>query len=370
MEKGTGGPGAARAGVRAELLRVGRRWAESMVGLVELSVRLDESGEWALDGSPTCAHWVADALGIEVCTAREWLRVGRCLTELPQIRERFVRGELSFTQVRALTRHATVGNEAELLAIAARERAGRLGRVLAAWAARHDDDEQRDRRQRAQRSLRWSIQPDGMVALKGYLTPQQFAFVSAAIDAELRRCPPPVTQGGDDATGPRGSRSRWPSGWPSLAQQRVDALVRLLTRPTTSTGGGRRRGGGQSGSGVEVIFHVRGDGASLDDGTPITMTAVAALVDEAMLRVMIHDAEGRPLNVSSRHRYHSLRQRRLVKERDRCCVSCGSDDLLVYHHEPPYETTGRTLVEETQLLCAACHHRRHRRGGPAAGSAA
>jgi hypothetical protein len=327
-----------------------------MVGLVELSVRLDESGEWALDGSPTCAHWVADVLGIEVCTAREWLRVGRCLTALPLIRERFVQGELSFTQVRALTRHATVENEAELLAIAARERAGRLGRVLAAWAARHDDDEQRDRRQGARRSLRWSTQPDGMVALTGYLTPKQFAFVSAAVDAEVCCCPPPVTEGGDDATGPREPRSGWSSGWPSLAQQRVDALVRLLTRPTTS----RTSGSGASGGGVEVIFHVRGDGASLDDGTPITLTAVATMVDEAMLRVMVHDADGRPLNVSSRHRYHSLRQRRLVRERDRCCVSCGSDDLLEYRHEPPYETTGRTLVEETQLLCATCHHRRHR----------
>lgn len=343
-------------GARAEFVRVGRRWSASFVSLVESAVALDDSGEWALDGSPTCAHWIADMLGVEVCTSREWLRVGRALGELPRIRGRFEEGELSFTQVRALTRHAEPSNEAELLAIAARERPGHLARALVAWAARHEDDEQRHRRQQEQRSLRWSLEPDGMVQIRAFLPPQHFACVSSAIDAEVRRYRP-ATDGEIGATGSRGSHPEWL--WPSIAQQRADSLVRLATRIAAEAGGedGARDTGGLE---AEVIFHVRGDGATADDGTPVALCAVGELLDEAALRVMIHDAEGKPINASGRHRHHTLRQRRVVKERDGSCVVCGSEELLEYHHEPPYEKSGRTLIEETLLLCANCHHSRHR----------
>jgi hypothetical protein len=53
--------------------------------LAHLAVDLDRSGEWAYDGSRTCAHWIAAALDVEICTAREWLRVGRALEQLPII---------------------------------------------------------------------------------------------------------------------------------------------------------------------------------------------------------------------------------------------------------------------------------------------
>ena len=50
----------------------------------------------------------------------------------------------------------------------------------------------------------------------------------------------------------------------------------------------------------------------------------------------------------------------VVKERDRVCVDCGSNQLLQYDHNPEYETTRRTVVEELELRCAPCHARRHK----------
>ena len=73
---------ATQTNVRTELARIGRQWLVSITRLVELSAELDQSGEWALDGSPTCAHWIASVLDIEVSTAREWLRIGRALHDL------------------------------------------------------------------------------------------------------------------------------------------------------------------------------------------------------------------------------------------------------------------------------------------------
>ena len=60
--------------LRAAVLAAGQRWASGQRELVRLVRELDASGEWAADGEPSCAHWVAAALDIELCTAREWLR--------------------------------------------------------------------------------------------------------------------------------------------------------------------------------------------------------------------------------------------------------------------------------------------------------
>lgn len=102
------------------------------------------------------------------------------------------------------------------------------------------------------------------------------------------------------------------------------------------------------------------DGATLDDGAPITESAVARLLPEAFVRALIHDADGKPINASSKQRHPTPRQRRVVKERDRVCVDCGSHDLLEYDHVPDFEESKRTIVEELRLRCATCHHSRHR----------
>lgn len=109
----------------------------------------------------------------------------------------------------------------------------------------------------------------------------------------------------------------------------------------------------------EIVIHVRGDGCTLDDGTPLTDTVVERIAPTAFLRAPIHDAESRPINASSRRRHPSRRQKLVVKERDRVCVDCGSRDLLEYDHVPPFEETGHTIIDELLLRCAPCHRRRH-----------
>lgn len=120
---------------------------------------------------------------------------------------------------------------------------------------------------------------------------------------------------------------------------------------------------GGAGVSAEVILHVRGDGCTLDDGTPISGSAVERIADTAALRVMIHDAESNPINVSGKHRHFTNRQKRVIKERDRGCVDCGGAEFLQYDHVPDYDITKRTLVEEGQCRCGRCHRNRHRKSG-------
>ena len=61
--------------LRQRVVAIGMSWSLAQYALVTLVAALDASGEWTRDGAPTCAHWVGDALDIEVCTAREWLRI-------------------------------------------------------------------------------------------------------------------------------------------------------------------------------------------------------------------------------------------------------------------------------------------------------
>lgn len=278
-------PTGTRPSVRSEFTRYGRRRSSSITQLIALSVELDDSGEWALDGSPTCAHWIAATLDIEIGTAREWLRIGRALAHLPMTTNAFTNRGLSFTM---------------------------------------------------------------------RLTPAQAAVLTAAVDEHVMRSdgrepadPTDVldpTERGNDATASRESHPRWAS----LAQQRVDALIDIISAGGTNVV-------------TEVILHVRADGCTLDDGTPIGGSIVERIADTSTLRAMIHDAESHPINVSGRHRHHTKRQKLVVKERDQRCVDCGSTDFLEHDHVPDFEQTKRTLVEATQLRCSRCHTARHRR---------
>ncbi|NOX29693.1 MAG: hypothetical protein GXP35_06555 [Actinobacteria bacterium] len=83
----------------------------------------------------------------------------------------------------------------------------------------------------------------------------------------------------------------------------------------------------------EVLIHVRGDGNTLDDRTPIPDGPVASLLPTAFIRLLIHDAEARPVNASCKRRSPTDQQKRLVKERDQ--------------------------THTDQLRCAPCHTNRH-----------
>jgi hypothetical protein len=317
--------------LRAAVVDAGARWSARQHELVRAIAALDSSREWLEDGAPTCAHWVARALDIEVSTAREWLRIGHALEILPLIDRAFASGRMSYSKVRAITRVATPDTQEELCELAGRVPAAAVRGALADWQAKRETPEQTEARHQAARSLVSRLDVDGMVVGSYRLPPAEAAVLHASIDGHVR------------------ARRRGASAdaWPSLCQQRADGLVALARGRTAVVT-------------TEVIVHVRGDGCTLDDGTPIPGTVVERIAPDAFLRAMIHDADRNPINVSGRHRHPTRRQRRLVKERDRACVDCGTTDYLDCDHVPPFDESRRTIVDELELRCWNCHHRRHR----------
>jgi hypothetical protein len=320
------------ASLRAEVVQVGQRCAAQQYRLVRVVAALDSSEEWALDGAITCAHWVADALDVEVCTAREWLRIGHALEALPLADAALAAGRLSYSKIRTLTRVATPDTEAELCELAERVPAGRLACEIARWRSRRESPEETEARQKKQTSMTARIDVEGMGVIRLRLPPADFGTVMAMVETRVRNRRPHASA----------------DAWPSFARQRAEALLELLTK-------------GDGSLATELILHVRGDGCTLDDGTPIPDTVVERIAPSAFLRVLIHDAERRPLNASGRQRHPTARQKRVVKERDGVCIDCGSPYLLEYDHEPPYEESHRTVASELKGRCPICHHRKHGR---------
>ncbi|MCB0991123.1 MAG: DUF222 domain-containing protein, partial [Acidimicrobiales bacterium] len=321
--------------------------------LVHLAARFDDELEWLRQGVKSASQWIADRLQIRSATAREWIRVGHALRHLPLIDAALAAGEISYAKARILTRWADVDSEAQLLGLARERTADRLSVAIArALADGGETDDERDARLHEARSVTTWTDGDGMTVVRVVVPPSVGKPIVAAIDELVRRIaalPPEgpvdaptvpdgapagavceqkvvdeVTESGQNApagaTGrqsvsappPKVSRQmsaptdslvdtlhkiglRWhPSGhdewtFPSLAQQRADALVVLLL------------GAGVQVS-TEVVFHVRGDGATFDDGTPTTDSAIFRQLDQAFVRLLIHDADRRPVNASSARR--------------------------------------------------------------------
>ena len=79
-------------------------WSTSQRQVVGLAADFAQSSEWMATGATTAAQWIAATADIEVCTAREWIRVGRRLRSLPRIADAFEADLISYSKVRALTR--------------------------------------------------------------------------------------------------------------------------------------------------------------------------------------------------------------------------------------------------------------------------
>ena len=405
------------------MVALGRELNANQYRLVRLAAAYESSLEWLNDGYKSAPAAIARMLDIHSSTASEWVRVGHALTFLPLTDEAFASNELSYAKARILTRRATEDNEQDLLEIAADRSANRLTAAIVKFLSGDETDEETDERLHDYRGLTVTTDADGMVVIHVALPPnvakpiietmeslvRQIAGTrnaddltdphltdaelsheellcpdddytsagqaellqgtlvtgeSSADDAKLRIVTSHLTEGGGESSADdfsarsmaerlRELKQRWQpdnaGGYlPTLAQQRADAFVLLfLDKDVHAT--------------TEVVIHVRGDGATFDDGTPVTESAVCQRLDESFIRFMIHDSDRTPLDATNRRRHPTTRQKRVVLEtHNHECVDCQSTDLLELDHNPPYEHTRHTVTTELEPRCAPCHRARHR----------
>lgn len=348
--------------MEAELVDLTARMAAGTYELLVLVGELDSRGAWAVKGALSCAAWLADRCGTEVSTARTQVRVAKAMVAYPALDAAMARGDISYAKARVLVPYLSAANSSALLALAERNPAGRLGAAIAAWSQRNEDPGEIADRQHEARSVSWRTEPDGMVLITARLEPDVAAFVTAAIDLAVAR-----------ANAPAGA---------SLAQQRADAFASVMAGPGSAvagtTGGGTTGGGNsaRSGAGVtvdgkeggrsaaraEVVIHVTEDGNRLPDGTPLSDNAVARLLPDAFVSLLMHDAQRQPVDASPRRRTPTRRQRRVIDARQGECQhpGCSAEVFLQYDHVEPYAVGGPTIIENLQRLCGPHNRARNR----------
>jgi Domain of unknown function (DUF222) len=160
---------------------------------------------WWNTGCKTCAEWLSWRCALSPAAARDHVRVARCLRELPVIRETFGRGELSFSQVRALTRIATPEVEEDLVRVARHTTAAQLEVVVRAYRGVLDRELGGSQPEHRRRFVQCRHDIDGALLITARLPAEEGALVMAALDAgrdavrDSARASAETTQTGDSA---------------------------------------------------------------------------------------------------------------------------------------------------------------------------
>jgi hypothetical protein len=318
-----------------------RSFIRSQSQLIVLLAPFDLSGDWALDGADSCAGWLSERHGIARSTARDWLRVCHELARCPVAAAAFVDGRLSYSAARSVTRLTPQHPDRaeELVDLAVRTAVNDLPRTLARWVQHNESAAQQEDRHERETRMSVRTEADGMSVMTLVLPPAQMAEILAVVDGEVER-------GTGFGTGSASPKPR------SLAGQRARCLHHVIA----------------AGEGTkvqrEIIIHVRADGCSMHDGTPVSSHAVASLIGDSFISALVHDIDDKPIDATYRRRFPTRRQRRVVDERHGArCVTCGSSQLIEYDHDPPFGESRRTVVDELRPQCAMCH-RDHHAGDP------
>ena len=269
------------------------------------------------------------------------------------------RGELSYSKVRALTRVATPETEGRLLGVGRAGTAEHVERIVQGWRQVDRRAEARKAvRQHDGRGLRVYEDADGMVVVRGRLTPEAGALLRRALEAGREAlCQQARTE-------PEAKR-------PTLAQQQADALGLVAESALHHA-----LDPGTPGERYQVVVHVdaavladpeQPGQSALEDGGHVPAGTSRRLACDASRIVMRQDARGRVVEIGARTRTIPPALRRALQHRDRGCrfPGCGVR-VAEGHHLHHWAQGGPTTLSNLALLCRRHHRAVHEEGYQAA----
>jgi hypothetical protein len=348
--------------LEAELCELAAQIEAGMARWIALVGEYDRREGWgSWWGVRSTAEWIAWRCSCSPRAAREHVRVARALRELPQTRDAFARGELTYSKVRPLTRVATAASEADLLHLARYATASQLERMLSAYCRSSDEEANAAHEER---ELTWSWDRDGSLCVSARLPAEEgMAFLEAleAARAQLRdQGPPPRAD--------RGSAEPPSDGEILLGRvtRNADALARVCE--SFLEHGSRERAGPDR---HRLIVHVDADALSrdgpgrvqVDDGPALAPETARRLGCDASLQALIKRGR-RALFVGRRTRAIPPALNLALRERDRGCRFPGCDNhrWVDGHHIVHWAHGGETSLDNLVLLCRR-HHRLVHEGG-------
>jgi hypothetical protein len=331
--------------------------------LLELIREYDDSHGWAGPGLNSCAHWLNWKCGINLGAAREKVRVAHALKELPGISEKFRRGEVSYSKVRAMTRVATEKNENYLLMIARHGTAAHVERVVRHYRkVKRIEALELDNERHVLRQLDWYFDDDGCLVLKGRFTPDQGMVIKKVLDSIMDE----DFEEQKDVSEETPVDELKPRTEP-VSQRRADALVRMAE--------GYLSGTGKEHGGDRYLVHVHTDMETLKaDGTGaeseieescnVSAETSRRLSCDAGVVHWLDNKKGEPLSVGRKTRTIPPAIRRALKRRDHGCrfPGCTCSRFVDAHHITHWADGGETSLNNLVLLCRRHHRMVHEEG--------
>jgi len=289
----------------------------------------DEKGYWAQQGLFSCAHWLNLKCGIGMNAAREKLRVAHALAELPKISERFDKGQLSFSKVRAITRIADANNEDYLLMIADHGTAHHVEKL---------------------------VSDAGCLVIKARLPAEQGALIvkalEMAMDAQFHDAN--VTAVTSD---PDSESETEPT---PIAARRADALTEIA-----ETYMNNNESSGSTADRYQVVVHVSavtpktigaasGRDSYIEDGPGVTAVTSRRIACDSSVVCIKEDKNGEPLSIGRRSRSIPPPMRRALRARDKGCrfPGCTHTRFVDGHHIKHWADGGDTSLDNLVLLCS------------------
>jgi hypothetical protein len=325
---------------------------------------------WELGGHAGCAEWLADATGMDRGTARERVRMARALVELPETSAAMAAGELSYSKVRALTRVATAESEGELLELAQEASAGELERLLRTRRRSDADEAEQEEMRHLARSFSLVPDLDGMIEVRGRLTPEQGAGSAREKEriAARRRADALVLLAERALEAGVGQRPEEVRSGASAERYQVFVHVgtgTLRGEPAAGCGCDCARGQGSPAFGAPAAPSANPDldRSDIDPGIRVSAETSRRLTCDASVVEVSRSPSGELLDFGRRTRTIPPALRRALHLRDGRCRFPGCPSRFCEaHHITHWANGGATSLSNTLLLCRH-HHRILHEGG-------
>ena len=311
-----------------------------------------------LTGGDDPANWLAWAAGLKPSTAKRHVRLAERLVELPQIKDSFGKGEISFEKTETIAKIASPDTEADLVIWAKNGLCSQLATISSGFRRAKISIQGAEAAQR-DRSLNYHYTDDGMFRLRAQMPAEQGAIVAAAIEAaEQMLWEEERTFQDQELDGSQDRAQGWYKGHGAGAR-RADGLLAMaetfMEHGLSDSTSDR----------VRVMVHVDvaalkgepGGTAELDDGAGISTETARRLACDCSLLTM-WERDGVQLDLGRAKRTISPSLRRALMARDRHCVfpGCTNKRRLDGHHVEHWVDDGETEPENVTMLCRR-HHR-------------
>lgn len=398
--------------LEAEILAAAARVAAGTCAFLVMVGEFDRRGLHESWESVSTARWLGWRCGIGIHAAREQVRVGRRLLELPVVREAFSVGRLSYSKVRAITRVAHARNEAALVDIALHGTAAQVEQACSRLRsvvdplAEEAELADAERRERSRCSVSWYRDAGGALVGSFRLAPEDGeAFtraMSAAVDEHA-----PVVEGEVEPLERRraaalvGMCSEWLAS-PDTGEGAVPRIVVELdvaafgalaasapdpggcgasepaSRSETRTGPASEQDATDGAGSGRVPGVPAGTWSSTPalpvppgwrwpvrttSGLRLSLEALERIVDDAAIRWAARLPDGASLDLGRSRREPNRALRRALRGRDRHCrfPGCPAERGLQAHHIIWWSRGGTTDLQNLVLMCSKHHHAVHDR---------